>query len=131
MTLKDAIFQASNPIRHAAELLAMNNELYVCGMQPYDADDLMHGVIVTRDGLECHHPVEFEYYSNPKLTASWFDAELCCYCAGSSGAKGSVDEVLTIEWKSVLPVCQQCRADGGLPLARTKKRNGASNGRRA
>ena len=100
-------------------------------MQPYDADDLMHRVIVTRDGLECHHPVKFEYYNNPKLTVSWFDAELCCYCAGLSGAKGYVDEVLTIEWKSVLPVCHQCRANGALPLARTKRRNGASNGRRA
>ena len=28
------------------------NALFVCGMQPFDADDLMHGVIVTRVGLE-------------------------------------------------------------------------------
>ena len=47
-------------------------------MHPFDADDLMHGVIVTtREGLECHHPVEFEYYNNPKLTATWFYAQLC------------------------------------------------------
>ena len=39
--------------------------------------------------------------------------------------------MLTIEWKSVLPVCQQCRAYGALPLARTKRRNGASNVQRA
>jgi hypothetical protein len=45
-------------------------------MQPFDADDLMHGVIVTRAGLECHHPLEFEYYSNPKPTTPWFDKEL-------------------------------------------------------
>ena len=31
-----------------------DNELYVCGMQHFDADELMYGVIVTRDGLECH-----------------------------------------------------------------------------
>ena len=74
-------------------------------MQPFDADEIMHGVIVTREGLECHHPVEFEYYSNPKATASWFDATLCAYCAGSSGAKGFVDDHLIIEWKSVLPIC--------------------------
>ena len=30
---------------------ARDNDIYVCGMQPFDADDLMHGVIVTRDGL--------------------------------------------------------------------------------
>ncbi len=74
-------------------------------MQPFDADDdLMHGVIVTREGLEYHHPVEFEYYNNSKLTTSWFDAKLCAYCAGSSGAKVFLDEFLTIEWKSVLPI---------------------------
>ena len=56
---------------------------------------------------------------------------MCAYCAGSSGAKGFIDEHLTIEWKSVLPVCQQCRADGAIPLARTKRRNGAANGQRA
>ncbi len=76
----------------------------MCGMQPFDADDLMHGVIVTREGLECHHPVEFEYYSNTKASTSWFDATLCAYCAGSSGAKGFLDDHLSIEWKSVPPI---------------------------
>jgi hypothetical protein len=38
---------------------------------------------------------------------------------------------LSIEWKSVLPVCQNCRADGAIPLARSKRRNGAVNGKRA
>jgi biotin synthase-like enzyme len=98
---------------------AETNAIFVCGMQPFDADDLMHGVIVTREGLECHHPVEFEYYSNPKATASWFDKELCAYCAGSSGAKGFVEEHLTIEWKSVLPICKDCRADGASHASRS------------
>jgi len=40
---------------------AKTNAMYVCGMQPFDADDIMHGMIVTREGLECHHSVEFEY----------------------------------------------------------------------
>ena len=34
-----------------------NSEYYVCGMQPFDADDPMHGVILARKGLECHHHV--------------------------------------------------------------------------
>ncbi len=102
----------------------------MCGMQPFDADEPMHGVIVTREGLECHDAIEFEYYSNPKLAMSWFRADLCAYCAGSSGANGFVDEELTIEWKSVLPVCQHCRAEGALLLARTKRRNGGRNARR-
>jgi hypothetical protein len=101
-------------------------------MQPFDADDIMHGVIVTREGLlECHHPVEFEYYGNPKLTASWFDASLCAYCAGSSGAKGFIDDHVSIEWKSVLPVCEVSRVDSALPLARIKRRNREAIARRA
>jgi hypothetical protein len=74
---------------------------FVCGMQPFDADDLMHGVIVTREGLECHHHVEFEYYNNPKIVTSWFDANVCAYCAGSSGVEGFSDEHLSLELKSV------------------------------
>ena len=108
---------------------AQVNALFVCGMQPFDGDDLMYGVIVTRDGLECHHAMEFEYY-HVKIVASWFHANLCAYCAGSSGSDGVIDEDLTREWKSVLPVCPTCRADGALPLARTRRRNGAANERR-
>jgi len=74
--------------------------------------------------------VEFAYYSNPKSTTSWFDKELCDYCAGSSGAKGFVEEQLTIEWKSVLPICKDCHADGAIPLARIKRRNGSANAKR-
>ncbi len=67
---------------------AQDNDIYVCGMQPYDADDLMRGVIVTRDGLECHHPVEFEYYNNPKI-ATTLSSKICAYCAGSKELKDS------------------------------------------
>ena len=64
-----------------------NTEMYLCGMQPFDADEPMYGRIVTRNGLECHHSVEIDYYGNPTLAVSWFHADLCAYCAGSSGAK--------------------------------------------
>ena len=30
---------------------AETNDIFMCGMHPFDADDLMHGVIVTREGL--------------------------------------------------------------------------------
>jgi len=66
---------------------AQVSEMYVCGMQPFDADNLMYGVIVARDGLDCHHPMEFEYFNNPKMVTTWFNARLCAYCAGSSGAQ--------------------------------------------
>jgi len=113
---------------------AQENEIYVCGMHSFDADDPMHGVIINRNGLECHQPMEFDYYQ-AKVVATWSNANLCAdYCAGSSGAKEYVDERLTQEWRSVLPVCPSCRADGALPFAQTKRRNGEAmhrSGRRA
>jgi hypothetical protein len=57
---------------------AQNNDIYVCGMQPYDADALMYGVIVTRDGLECHHPVELEYYNNAKIDRHGSHRKVVC-----------------------------------------------------
>ena len=30
---------------------AETNAIFLCGMRPFDADDLMHGGIVTREGL--------------------------------------------------------------------------------
>ena len=109
---------------------AQNNDVYVCGMQAFDADHLMHGVIIAREGLECHHPMEFEYY-NTTIKNTAFNASLCAYCAGSSGANGIFDEMLSVEWKSVLLLCTSCAASGAIPLTRTRRRNGAANGQRA
>ncbi len=60
---------------------AQESDYYVCGMQPFDVDDPMYGVILAREGLECHHHVEYEYYNNPKILTSSFNAKLCAYCA--------------------------------------------------
>jgi hypothetical protein len=112
---------------------AQENEIYVCGMQTFDALDTMHGVIITRNGLECHQPMEFDYYQ-AKVVAAWFNDHLCAYCAGSPRTEGYIDERSTQEWRSVLPVCPSCRAGGALPIARTKRRNGDAiqrSGRRA
>jgi hypothetical protein len=38
---------------------AQDNALFVCVIQPFDGDALMHGVIVTRDRLECHYAMNF------------------------------------------------------------------------
>ena len=108
---------------------AMESDLYICGMQPLEPDNPMHKQIIARDGLECHDPVEFEYYNHPYHNAEWFKATMCAYCAGSSGHEGFIDEHLRGEWKSLLPVCQACRAKGALPLTRTRKRNGSARAR--
>jgi len=42
---------------------AQESDLFVFRMQPFDADNFMHRVIVIRDELECYHPMEFEYFN--------------------------------------------------------------------
>jgi len=71
---------------------AQNSKYFVCGMQPFDVDDPMYGVILPCDGLECHHHAEFVYYNSLKILTSSFNAKLCACCAGSSGADEFVYE---------------------------------------
>ncbi len=63
--------------------------------------------------------------------ASWFNAKLCAYCAGTSGVDGTIDEAHTLEWKSVLPICPTCLAGGARPLVRARRRNDEVHERRA
>ena len=95
-------------------------------MQPFDPDHPFHGVIVARESLECHEPVEYEYYTSNKPSATWFDAFLCAYCAGTNGTQGDVDMTLSREYRTVLPVCKVCKDAGALPLARNKKKLGTA-----
>ena len=67
---------------YAAQQLeaAENSELFLCGMQPFDADHPFYGVLVTREGLLCSDHMEVEYYTHNKQKASWFQPDLCAYC---------------------------------------------------
>jgi hypothetical protein len=62
---------------------------------------------------------------------SWFNAKLCDYCACASRNEGLIDEDLTLLWKTVLPLCQECRAGGAAPLPRSRRINGGNTERRA
>jgi len=62
----------------------MENDVYICGMQPLEPDNPMHRLIIARDGLECNDLFKFEYYTHPYLNAEWFKATMCAYCAGPS-----------------------------------------------
>ena len=76
-------------------------------MQPFDDDDLIHGVIIKRRGLECHQPMEFDYYG-AKVVASWFNPKLCAYSAGvSSGVDGIIDERHTLSGEVCFPFAQR------------------------
>jgi hypothetical protein len=109
----------------------MENEIYICGMQPLEPDNPMYGIIIAREKLECHDPVEFECYDHPHPNATWFNANLCGYCAGSFGLDVTVDAYLREEWTSLLLVCQTSRSEGATPLARTRKRNESARAKTA
>jgi hypothetical protein len=42
-------------------------------MQPFDADEPMHGLIIPRNGLEYNQLMVFDYYQ-AKVVAVWFHA---------------------------------------------------------
>ena len=104
--------------------VASHRDLYMCGMQPFDPDHPMYGVIVTRDGITCSATVEPEFYNNPRASEPWRDPALCAYCAGIHGVEGVVDETLLVQYKTVLPLCEVCQAEGALSIVRTKRKNG-------
>eukprot|EP00873_Tetraselmis_striata_P025311 jgi/Tetstr1/445575/TSEL_033347.t1 len=56
---------------------AAEHNSFLCGMQPFDDDHPLHGVLVTRSNITCGSPVEFEYYSTQTERATWFDATTC------------------------------------------------------
>ena len=66
--------------------------------------------------------MKFKYYNTTIKNVAFNVA----YCAGSSGANGIVDEILSVEWKSVLPLCTSCAASGAIPLTQTRRRNGVA-----
>ena len=37
-----------------------------------------------------------------------------------------MDETLFVQYKTVLPVCEVCQAEGALSIVRTKRKNGAA-----
>ena len=97
------------------------------GMQPFDPDHPMHGVIVTRDNITCSTTMERDFYNNPRGLESWRDPTLCAHFAGIHGIEGIVDETLFVQYKTVLPLCEVCQAEGALSsIVRTKRKNGAA-----
>ena len=55
----------------------MDNNHYVCGMQPLEPYNPIYSLDIARDGLECHDTIEFEFYIHPYNNAEWFKAVMC------------------------------------------------------
>mmetsp|Transcript_34456 Transcript_34456/g.88127 ORF Transcript_34456/g.88127 Transcript_34456/m.88127 type:complete len:256 (+) Transcript_34456:1853-2620(+) len=103
---------------------AAEHNSFLCGMQPFDDDHPLHGVLVTRSNITCGSPVEFEYYSTQTKRATWFDATTCAWCAGVHG-EGTISQILQDLWHTVLPLCEYCKSQVAKPLVRAQRRMAA------
>jgi len=114
---------APNPESHR-RLPTHKVHSFLCGMQPFDDDHPLHGVLVTRSNITCGSPVEFEYYSTQTKRATWFDATTCAWCAGVHG-EGTISQILQDLWHTVLPLCEYCKSQVAKPLVRAQRRMAA------
>ena len=118
--LAEAVSECRNYAKEQLRV-ATENPLFVCGMQPLDSDHPLYGVFVTRPSVECHDPVEVDYYRQSKK--EWCEETLCAYCAGGAGEGGKIDEEAHKLFYTVLPLCNNCRSQGAMPMARRRRKN--------
>jgi hypothetical protein len=92
--------------------------------QDFDNYHSMHGAFFAQEGLKCHHPMVFEYYNSTiKNRVPTLNANLCAYCAGSSGGDGVVDELLCVEWKTRSTCVHiMLRRGGNFPYSKLEKK---------
>ena len=77
---------------------------YVCGCLIIPDVSLLSGILFTRLEIHCKSPIEWAYYSASKANTR---NGVCCHCS-EIGVKVDSDEKKL--YKSVLPVCDQCKA---------------------
>jgi hypothetical protein len=88
--------------------LSISEYDFTCGAPLADPNiDLLRKVEIRRN-ITCAHPVELPFYSaggNLQVQT----ATICCYCASDDGI---VDQSLKSKYKTVLPICKQCKDSG-------------------
>ena len=85
---------------------------YICGCAIAPDDSGLLGKVFTRLELACSSPIEWAYYGTNKINVR---KDRCTYCA----KKGvTVDQELKKEFKTVLPLCGNCKAMGKKTLTR-------------
>ena len=89
---------------------------FTCGSPIADPTCTMLKNIFVRDKLTCASPVETPYYSS-----SFAQLDLCSYC-GNDG--GLVDAELRKMYKTVLPICNDCKANRKVAIVMRQYANG-------
>ena len=90
---------------------------YICGSHLIPDSSFLKGELFTRVAMTCQSPMEWQFYSSNALHRK----DRCYYC-GSIGA--STDNVLTTQFKTVLPLCIRCQNEGKKPMTRGPKDTG-------
>ena len=95
---------------------------YVCGALITPDVSFLAGEVFTRLQLTCRSPIKWAYYSYPKARK-----DSCCYCSRS----GIVDQETKKSFKTVLPMCDNCKTNNKKVLARgplaSKRKNEDKN----
>lgn len=82
------------------------NTLYLFSKYTFFAGDPLQGTLFVKLQLSCSSPIELSYYST---TANVERKDICCHCA-SEGAER--DKNATPQYRTVLPICTQCKSSG-------------------
>ena len=98
---------------------------YVCECLMTPDISFLSSIVFTRLEMHCKTPVEWAYYSSIKITTR---KNLHCHCT-KSGAK--VDKEEKKLYKTVLPLCEQRKAQGKKILKRGPIQTAKANKERA
>ena len=79
---------------------------YICGCVISPDSSFLRGTIFSRLELHCKAPIEAMFYGAPKITKR---KDMCAYCAKK---ECSPDKELKKRFKTVVPICDQCKAKG-------------------
>ncbi len=98
---------------------------YVCGCLITPDISFLSGTVFTRLEMHCKTPVEWSFYSANKINTR---KDLCCHCT-KKDSKVDVDEKKL--YKTVLPICEQCKAQGKKTMKRGPIQTAKANKERA
>ena len=87
--------------------------MYTCGSDFCTEEDptITQDLVVVRRAVQCSDPMETQYYKDLR------DHDpVCCICGVVGDNDLEVDEELSIQFQTVLPMCKKCKQDGKVPV---------------
>ena len=97
---------------------------YVCGCLITPDVSMLSGYVFTRLEMHCKTPIKWKYYGTTKITAR---KHLCCHCSKQEAQHNQEFKKLL---KTVLPICDGCRAESKKVYKRGPIKTAAANQKR-